>query len=243
MLEINKLKISVDDKLILNGVDLKIEKGEIVCIMGPNGSGKSSLAGSVARMPKYKIVDGTIKFNKKVLNSFTASKVAMSGIFLAHQNPAEVSGIALLSFLFEIHKVSCRAKKKDSLSIFEFTEIVEEYMKNMKIDVVFLERSFNVGLSGGEKKKIEILQMLVLDPELIILDEIDSGLDVDALKIVGNVVSDFLTKEKSLIVITHYKRILKYIRPDKVVLLEDGVVKMEGGIDIANKIESSGFYS
>lgn len=241
MLKIRKLKISVGDKKILKGVDLDVKAGEVVCVMGPNGSGKSSLAGVIARNSKFSINSGTMSFRNKDITKLSAYKVAGLGVFLAHQNPVEIDGVDLGGFLFEVHKAVCKSKGEKSKSVFEFNDLVRGYMEVLCIDASFLERSLNVGLSGGEKKKIEILQMLVLDPEFVILDEIDSGLDVDALKTIGKVVCSFLNKKKGVLIITHYQRVLKYIKPDRVVVLEDGVISRSGGVEVVKSIERGGF--
>ncbi len=240
MLKIQNLKSHVNNKQILNGINFEIKSGEVVSIMGPNGSGKSSLASVIAGNPKFKI-NGLILFENKKINNLKSFERSLLGIFLAHQSPSAISGIDLSSYLFEIHKSAASFKKLKPKSIFDFNLELESYIKKLKIKKEFLNQSLNIGLSGGEKKKIEMLQMLVLDPKLIILDEIDSGLDVDSLKLVAQIIKEFKDESKAIIIITHLRKILDYIKPDKVLVMKDGNIFKEGGVNLITELEKRGF--
>lgn len=243
MIKIKNLKASVAKKQILSGVNLNINKGEVVAIMGPNGSGKSSLASVVMGNPKFQINAGDILFGGKSILKKKSFERACLGIFMAHQNPSEIHGVETSGYLFEVHKSIAKARGDDILSVFDFTKKLNEFISFLNISDTFLSRSLNVGLSGGEKKKIEILQMLVINPSFIILDEIDSGLDVDALRLIAGIINDEINKDKrkAVLIITHSKKILNHIKPDKVLIMKDGLIEKIGGKEIIDKVEKKGF--
>ena len=236
-LEIKNLHVEVEGKKVLNGINLKLEQGEIHALMGPNGSGKTTLAQVLMGDPKYEIKKGKIMFNNKDITNLKPNKRAELGIFLSFQQPIAVSGIRISKFLREAHN----SVKRSKLSLMEFQEKLEKMAASLNIDLKFLERCLNEGFSGGEKKKMEILQLAILDPKLDILDETDSGLDIDALKIVAKGVNKFMNKNKTLLIITHYKRILDYIKPDKVFVLQKGKIVKEGGAELVDHLEEKGY--
>ena len=236
-LEIKNLHVEVEGKKVLNGINLKLEQGEIHALMGPNGSGKTTLAQVLMGDPKYEIKKGKIMFNNKDITNLKPNKRAELGIFLSFQQPIAVSGIRISKFLREAHN----SVKRSKLSLMEFQEKLEKMAASLNIDLKFLERYLNEGFSGGEKKKMEILQLAILDPKLAILDETDSGLDIDALKIVAKGVNKFMNKNKTLLIITHYKRILDYIKPDKVFVLQKGKIVKEGGAELVDHLEEKGY--
>ena len=234
ILTIKNLKASVKETKILSGIDLSVKHGEIHAIMGPNGSGKSSLALSVMGHPKYKITDGSIAFENKDVTSTPVHKRAQAGIFLAFQTPYEIEGVTLKEFLYQI----CSSRSGEN-----FEQSLEKNLKLLNIKPEMLNRSLNVGFSGGEKKQIETLQIAMLKPKLIILDEIDSGLDVDALKIICNTLKKLKEKNQntSILVITHYPRILHHLEPDFVHIMKDGAIVQSGTKELAYKIEREGY--
>lgn len=236
-LEIKGLHVNIGNKEILKGINLNLKKGKIYVIMGPNGSGKSTLAQTIMGHPKYKITKGQILLNNKNIIEIAPDKRAKKGLFLSFQYPQEVSGVTIRKFLNQTHN-SLKGKK---ISIFKFKELIEKKAKELDIGPGFLERYLNEGFSGGEKKKSEILQLLVLDPKIAILDETDSGLDIDALKEVAKGVNKFMAKEKIVLIITHYKRILQYIKPNKVFVMINGKIVAEGDKDLADKLEKEGY--
>ncbi|HBS47979.1 TPA: Fe-S cluster assembly ATPase SufC [Candidatus Dependentiae bacterium] len=237
---IKDLNVCVEDKKILNGINLEIKPGEIHTIMGPNGSGKSSLAFTIAGSPKYKIEKGSIKFANQEINNLSADKRAKLGILLAFQMPYEIEGITLFDFLYTIYNNINKEKKVDLKT---FKELLDIKCKSLKIKEEFLNRPLNFGFSGGEKKVAEILQISLLNPKLIILDEIDSGLDVDALK---NVCENLLKIKSenpsiSFLIITHYPRILHYLDCQFVHVMQNGKIIKTAGKDLAFEIEKEGF--
>lgn len=236
-LEIKNLHVEIEGKKILNGINLKLEQGKIHALMGPNGSGKTTLSQVLMGDPRYKITRGEILFNNKDITNLKPNKRAKLGIFLSFQQPIAVSGIRISKFLREAYN----SVKKSKLSFMEFQEELEKRASSLNIDLKFLERYLNEGFSGGEKKKMEILQLAILDPKLAILDETDSGLDIDALKIVAKGVNEFMNKNKTLLIITHYKRILDYINPDKVFVLQKGKIVKEGGAELVDHLEEKGY--
>jgi len=243
MLEIKNLKAQVleSEDLILKGINLSINAGEIHAIMGPNGSGKSTLANVLAGKPDYEITDGEINFMKKIINELPPDERSHLGMFLAFQYPAEIPGVRS----FQMLKSSLDSKndylKKDKLSVREFSKLYDQKVKEMGIDTDLTKRSLNFGFSGGEKKKNEILQLSILQPRLAILDETDSGLDVDALKAVSDGVNLMRSKDRSFIIVTHYQRILNYIEPDYVHILVDGEIVKSGTKELALDIETNGY--
>ncbi|HOX96491.1 MAG TPA: Fe-S cluster assembly ATPase SufC [Candidatus Woesebacteria bacterium] len=236
MLEIKNLKVSIEKKEILKGVDLEIKQGEVLALMGPNGSGKSSLANVIVGNPKYQ-TEGEMYWNGKSILKMRTDERARKGILMAFQQPVAIPGVSVREMLL----AAMRSAKK-SISALELKQIVIAEAKKLKIDESLLTRGINDGFSGGEKKKLEILQMRVLKPSLLILDEIDSGLDVDALKLLAEAVLEMVKKEKmSVLVITHYQKLLKYLIPDRVVVLKKGEVVDSGSKEIVEKIENKGF--
>ena len=237
MLEIKNLSVKVEGKEILKKVNLKFEKGKIYGLMGPNGSGKSTLANVIMGNPKYKITCGEIFLNGKDITNLSSNKRAKKGIFLSFQNPSEIEGITISNFL----RIALNNSKKQKISVLDFHKLLKEKLKLLKIPENFSERYLNQGFSGGEKKKSEILQLSILNPKIAILDETDSGLDIDALKIISKGLNKLMDKEKIIIVITHYKRILEYLKPDKLFVMINGKIVLEGGRELVNQLEKKGY--
>lgn len=237
MLEIRNLKGGVEDTEILRGVDLQVDGGEIHAIMGPNGSGKSTLANILMGNPRYHITDGEIEFRNEIINDLEADERARLGMFLAFQYPSEIPGVSMDKFLRD----SYNAVKEDSISVGKFTKFLRQKMRDLDMDESFATRYLNEGFSGGEKKRGEMLQMAVLEPKLAILDETDSGLDIDALKVVSNSVNQLRNPEMGVIVITHYQRILQYLQPDHVYIMMKGRIVESGGPELAEKLEDKGY--
>ncbi len=240
MLEIKDLHVTVNDKEILKGLNLNIKSGEIHAVMGPNGSGKSTLANVLSGKVGYKI-SGEVNFDGQNLNEIPVEKRAQKGIFLAFQYPLEIPGVNTNNFLKTSLNSIRKANGKKELDTLSFLKIVKEKSTELGIDEKILSRQLNVGFSGGEKKKNEILQMKILDPRLSILDETDSGLDIDALKIIANGVNTSRNKKKSFLVITHYQRLLDYIKPDFVHVLSDGKIVKTGCSELAQELEKTGY--
>jgi len=236
-LEIIDLHASVDGKEILKGVSITLEEGKVTALMGPNGSGKSTLANVIMGHPKYEVISGKILLNGKDVTELGADERARKGLFLSFQYPKEISGVTMGSFL----QSAVNAKREEPMLPDEFNALLESKMKLLDVDVSFLERYLNEGFSGGEKKKAEILQMLVLDPGVVMLDETDSGLDIDALRIVAKGVNAFMSEKKCALIITHYKRILDYVKPNKVIILKDGKIVQEGTGDLVDTLEEKGY--
>jgi len=245
MIEIKNLHAKIGEKEVLKGLNLKINAGEIHAIMGPNGAGKSSLSKVLAGHPSYEVTEGEvwyeINFQKTDLLKLEPDQRAKEGIFLAYQYPIEVPGVSNLSFLFESFNAMCAHHGADTMKEKEFRSYVLEKMKIVDMKPEFLDRSVNVGFSGGEKKRNEILQMAVLSPRLAILDETDSGLDIDALRIVADGVNKLRTPNNSILLITHYQRLLNYIQPDFVHVLADGKIIETGDKSLALKLEEKGY--
>ncbi len=232
MLELKNLTISIEDKIIIKNLNLKLAKNKVYVIMGPNGSGKSTLALTLMGHPLYKIKSGKIFFEKKDITNVESDKRAAAGIFLSFQSPLSLSGVSVFSLLR-----TAIAGKKDPLKL---REEIEKTAKLLKIKEELMERSFNEGTSGGEKKKLELLQAAILSPKFLIFDEIDTGVDVDALK----TIAQFMEKNKSgktYLLITHYNRILKYVKPDEVLVMMDGKIVKRGDYKLAEKIEKTGY--
>jgi len=226
---------------ILNGVDLEIGKGEIHAMMGPNGSGKSTLAKVLAGHPGYEATSGTVVFRGEDLLELEADERSRAGVFLAFQYPMEIPGVSIANFLRTA--VQAHLPEGEDLDIFDFSDILTERMEMLEMDVAFAERHVNDGFSGGEKKRNEILQMAMLKPKLAVMDETDSGLDIDALKIVANGVNKLVGEdpEMSILLITHYQRLLDYIKPDFVHVMVDGRIVQSGGPEVALALETSGY--
>src|SRR3990172_6303094 len=241
MLEIKNLHVDVDDREILKGLDLKLPKGEVHAIMGPNGSGKSTLAYVLAGKGGYEVKTGSITWNGEDLLAMDPSERAVSGVFLAFQYPMEIPGVATMTFLRTAVNAVRKARGEAELSTPDFLRLVRKTAKLLKIDPDMLKRPLNVGFSGGEKKRNEILQMALLEPALCVLDETDSGLDIDAVRIVAEAVNALRSPKRAMLVITHYQRLLNYIVPDRVHVLSEGRVARSGGPELALELEESGY--
>lgn len=241
MLEIKNLHVSVNNNKILKGLNLSVNKGEIHAIMGPNGSGKSTLAQVIAGREEYKVNKGSIIYSNKKLLELSADERAKQGIFLAFQYPIEIPGISTTNFIKTAVNKIRESKGKKPLDAVSFLKVMKEKMKIVKINQTLLSRSINEGFSGGEKKRNEIFQMAMLDPKLAILDETDSGLDIDALKIVAKGVNKLKSKNNATIIITHYQRLLNYIIPDYVHVLIDGKIVKSGDKNLAQELEKKGY--
>lgn len=241
MLEIRDLHASINKQEILKGVNLVINAGEVHSLMGPNGSGKSTLAQVLARRENYEVTQGEILFNGKDLLAMKPEEAASEGLFLAFQYPIEVPGVSNQYFLRAALNAQRKYQGKSQLDALDFLPILKEKMALLEMDQKFQGRSVNEGFSGGEKKRNEIVQMAVLEPKLAILDETDSGLDIDALKIVAKGVNTMRSPERSMIVVTHYQRLLDYIVPDFVHVLSDGRIVKSGGAELAKELERDGY--
>ena len=240
MLEIKNLQVSINNKLILKGLNLSIKPGELHAVMGPNGSGKSTLANVLSGKSGYKI-SGKLNFEGKNLKEIPIEERAQKGIFLAFQYPLEIPGVNTNNFLKTSLNSIRKARGEKEIDTLSFLKMVKEKASELGIDENFLSRQLNVGFSGGEKKKNEILQMKILDPNFSILDETDSGLDIDALRTVANGVNSSRNKKKSFLVITHYQRLLNYIKPDFVHVLSDGKIVKSGCSELAEELEKTGY--
>jgi Fe-S cluster assembly ATP-binding protein len=241
MLKIENLKASVEGNQILNGISLEVKPGEVHAIMGPNGSGKSTLAGVLAGREEYEVDEGTVLFQEKDLLDLAPEERARSGIFLAFQYPVEIPGVSTTNFLKAAVNQVRNYRGLAQLDAVNFLKEMKEKMKIVDIDQSLLRRSLNEGFSGGEKKRNEIFQMAMLEPVLSILDETDSGLDIDALRIVADGVNTLKTKENATIIITHYQRLLEYIVPDFVHVLYNGRIVKSGGKELAHELEERGY--
>ena len=241
MLKINNLHASVEDKPILRGINLYVKPGEVHAIMGPNGSGKSTLAAVVAGKEDYEVTEGQIILDGEDLEDLSAEERAHKGVFMSFQYPVEIPGVSVTNFMKTAINETRKAKGLDDMPANEMLKLIREKSELLKIDRKFLSRSLNEGFSGGEKKRNEIFQMAMLEPKLAILDETDSGLDIDALRIVANGVNKLKSKDNAVIVITHYQRLLDYIVPDYVHVLHDGRVVKSGPAALAHKLEAEGY--
>ena len=241
LLQIRNLHVEVDGKKILNGLDLTVEKGQVAAIMGPNGSGKSTLAYVLAGKPDYTVTEGNILLDGESLREMAPDERAAKGLFLAFQYPVEVPGVATMTFLRTALNAQRKARGEAEVSTPEFMRLVREAASQLGIDQEMLRRAVNVGFSGGEKKRNEILQMAVLQPRLAVLDETDSGLDIDALKIVAGGVNRLRSSERAFVVITHYQRLLNYIVPDVVHVMAKGRVVASGDKQLALELEAKGY--
>jgi Fe-S cluster assembly ATP-binding protein len=240
-LEINNLHIEIEDKKILNGLTLSVEKGQVAAIMGPNGSGKSTLAYVLAGKDGYRVTEGDVKLDGKSVLEMAPDERAAKGVFLAFQYPVEVPGVATMTFLRTALNAQRKTRGEAEVSTPEFMKIVRDTAKDLGISQEMLRRAVNVGFSGGEKKRNEILQMAVLQPRLAVLDETDSGLDIDALRVVADGVNRLRSSERAMIVITHYQRLLNYIVPDVVHVMAKGKVVKSGGKELALELEAKGY--
>jgi Fe-S cluster assembly ATP-binding protein len=241
MLEIRNLQASVEDKPILRGIDLTVNAGEVHAIMGPNGSGKSTLAGVLAGRPEYNVIGGEIRYKGQDMIEMDPEERAREGMFLAFQYPVEIPGVNNSYFLKAAVNAIRKHRGQPELDAIEFLALVRQKAKLLDIDAAMLNRSVNEGFSGGEKKRNEIFQMAVLEPALCIMDETDSGLDIDALKIVANGVNALRSPERAIVVVTHYQRLLNYIVPDFVHVLSDGRIVKSGGKELALELEEKGY--
>ncbi|MFN6563995.1 MAG: Fe-S cluster assembly ATPase SufC [Nostoc sp. ChiSLP01] len=241
VLSVRDLTANVDGTPILKGVNLEVRSGEIHAIMGPNGSGKSTFSKVLAGHPAYEVTGGEVIFQGQNLLELEPEERARSGVFLAFQYPLEIPGVSNLDFLRVAYNSRRKAQGLEEIDAFDFDDLIEEKLEVVKMNAAFLNRSLNEGFSGGEKKRNEILQMALLEPKLAILDETDSGLDIDALRIVANGVNQLATPENSTILITHYQRLLDYIVPDFVHVMANGRILTSGGKELALELESRGY--
>jgi Fe-S cluster assembly ATP-binding protein len=241
LLEVKNLHVEVEDKKILNGLNLTIEKGEIAAIMGPNGSGKSTLAYVLAGKDSYTVTDGDVLLDGESILGMAPDERAAKGLFLAFQYPVEVPGVATMTFLRTALNAQRKVRGEKEFSTPEFFKLVRDTAGHLNIDQEMLRRAVNVGFSGGEKKRNEILQMAILQPRLAVLDETDSGLDIDALKVVADGVNRLRSPQRSMVLITHYQRLLNYIVPDVVHVMAKGRVVKSGGKQLALELEADGY--
>ncbi|MCH2447211.1 MAG: Fe-S cluster assembly ATPase SufC [Candidatus Marinimicrobia bacterium] len=241
MLEIKNLHVAVEDKPILKGIDLVVNAGELHAIMGPNGSGKSTLAHVIAGQKIYKVLDGEILYNGKNLLEMDPEERALEGVFMSYQYPAVIPGVNLAYFMKAAVNAIRKHRGEPEMDAVDFLSFIKEKLAQVKMDESYLKRAVNDGFSGGEKKRNEILQMLALDPSLAVLDETDSGLDIDAVKIVADGVNKFRREDRAVVVITHYQRILQYMDPDKIHVLMDGRMIRSGGKNLAHELEEKGY--
>ncbi len=241
MLIIKNLHVSVDGIVILKGIDLTIEAGQIHAIMGPNGAGKSTLAKVLAGDPAYEVISGEVLYRGQNILEMDPEERAHLGLFVSFQYPVEIPGISNLHFLHAAYNAQRKAKEESIISETEFRKILEEKLELLEMKPEFADRNLNEGFSGGEKKRNEILQMAVLDPVMAILDETDSGLDIDALRVVACGVKRILNPDQGLLLITHYQRLLDYIRPEFVHVMMDGQIVKSGGPELAQELEEKGY--
>ena len=235
MLEIKNLKVNVEEKEIVKDISLNLEKGKVYVLMGPNGSGKSTLINSIMGNKKYKIKSGKIFFEEEDITNLSPDKKAEKGIFLSFQHPLDIPGVTVLNFLRAV------LNKKQKKPIKELEKDIIEKAKSLKLKKDFVYRYLNEGFSGGEKKKSEALQLLVTNPKFAMFDEIDSGADIDSLKLIASAISKFAAKDKTILIITHYKKILDFIRPDKIFIIKNGKIVKEGGFNLISKLEKEGY--
>ena len=241
MLEVKNLHVSINGNKILKGINLTINAGEVHAIMGPNGSGKSTLAQVLAGREEYEVTEGEVLYNDENLLELSAEDRARKGIFLAFQYPVEIPGVSIVNLLKTAVNEIRKFHNEEELDAIDFLNLIKDKMKLVELDESFLKRSVNEGFSGGEKKRNEVFQMAVLNPKLAILDETDSGLDIDALKVVANGVNKLKSKDNATIVVTHYQRLLDYIIPDFVHVLYNGQIVKSGGKELAFELEEKGY--
>ena len=241
MLSISNLHVSLGDKPILKGLSLEVPAGEVHAVMGPNGAGKSTLGYALAGRPGYEATEGSVEWNGADLLALDPAERAAKGVFLSFQYPIEIPGVPALTFVRTALNAQRRARGEEEVSAPNFLKLVRAAATRLKMDFDMLKRPLNVGFSGGEKKRMEILQMALLEPSLLILDETDSGLDIDALRIVADGVNALRSPERSMLVITHYQRLLDYIKPDRVHVMVAGRIVASGGPEMAHQLEAEGY--
>ncbi|MCG8710077.1 Fe-S cluster assembly ATPase SufC [Brenneria sp. 4F2] len=241
MLSIENLKVSIDGKAIIKGLNLEVKPGEVHAIMGPNGSGKSTLSATLAGREEYEVTEGSVRFKGKDLLELAPEDRAGEGIFMAFQYPVEIPGVSNQFFLQTAVNAVRKYRQLEPMDRFDFADFIEDKIKLLNMPADLLTRSVNVGFSGGEKKRNDILQMAALEPDLCILDETDSGLDIDALKIVANGVNSLRDQQRSFIIVTHYQRILDYIKPDYVHVLYQGRIVKSGDFSLVKQLEEQGY--
>ena len=241
MLEIKDLNAGIDGKPILKGIDLKINAGEVHAIMGPNGSGKSTLSSVIAGKEEYEVTKGEILYKGENITEIDAEERAHKGVFLSFQYPVEIPGVSVTNFIKTAINETRKANGQDDMPASEMLKLIREKSEMLEIDRKFLSRSLNEGFSGGEKKRNEIFQMAMLEPTLAILDETDSGLDIDALRVVANGVNKLRSQDRAILVITHYQRLLDHIIPDFVHVMVDGRIVKSGGKELAHQLEEKGY--
>ncbi|MCM3337954.1 Fe-S cluster assembly ATPase SufC [Paenibacillus sp. MER TA 81-3] len=236
---INGLKATIEGKEILKGIDLEMKGGEIHAIMGPNGTGKSTLAAALMGHPKYEVTEGNVTINGEDLLEMEVDERARAGLFLAMQYPSEIAGVTNSDFMRSA--INARRGEGNEISLIKFIRQMEGKMKELEMNEEFAHRYLNEGFSGGEKKRNEILQMMMLDPKIVVLDEIDSGLDIDALRIVANGVNAMRSEDRGFLIITHYQRLLNYVKPDFVHVMMQGRIVKSGGPELAERLEAEGY--
>ncbi len=236
-LEVKDLHVEVEGKEIIKGITMEIELGKVCALMGPNGSGKSTLANAIMGNPKYKVTSGKITLDGEDITSLPPDKRARKGLFMSFQYPAEISGVTISNFL----RTALNSRREKKIDVLEFHELLKRKMVGLKMDPSFSRRYLNEGFSGGEKKRAEILQMMVLEPRYALLDETDSGLDVDALKIVAEGINRMKGIDRGMLLITHYYKILDYVKPDHVYVMCNGRIIRKGGAELAKDIEKNGY--
>lgn len=241
MLNIENLTVSVDDKTILKGLNLNVPAGEVHAIMGPNGAGKSTLGYTVAGRPNYEVTQGAVDFNGEDLLEKDVHERAAAGLYLSFQYPLEIPGVPAMTFIRTALNAQRKLRGEEEMSAPEFLKTIRDVAKTLKIDMDMLKRPLNVGFSGGEKKRMEVLQMALLQPKFLILDETDSGLDIDALKVVSDGVNALRSDDRGMLVITHYQRLLDHIKPDRIHILVDGRIVHSGGPELALELEAHGY--
>lgn len=238
-LDITHLNVSIQEKEILKDISLSLAKGEVVALMGPNGSGKSTLATTIMGHPRCEVTSGTINIDGQDITELAADQRAKKGLFLSFQYPAEIEGVTVANFL----RTAYQAKTGEKVNVLDFYKLLHKHMDELKMDRGFAKRYVNVGFSGGEKKRLEALQLKLLNPSYALLDETDSGLDVDALRTIAEGIDANRGKEMGILVITHYTRILQYLKPDRVIVLKQGRIVQQGGPELAQELESKGYES
>ena len=241
MLTVKDLHVNVEDKKILQGINLSVNSGEVHAIMGPNGSGKSTLANVLAGREGYTIKQGSVDFNQQNLIEMSPDERALAGLFLAFQYPVEIPGVNNMYLLKAAVNAKLKSQGKDELDAMDFLALAKDHMKKLSMKEDFLYRDVNAGFSGGEKKRNEILQMLMLDPCLMVLDETDSGLDIDALKVVATGINTMRSPDRAIVLVTHYQRLLDYVKPDFVHVLANGKIIKSGDASLAHELEAQGY--